>query len=194
MILSSFQTPQEHIQKLRGIFEKLWAAGLKLKFSECKFFQLQVFYPGHIVSKEGIETDPKKISAIHDWPQPPTVTEVNFLGFMNCRKFIHRYAQTRKPLKTLVTGDNTKSKKKLVERNEDCETAFQKLKTLCSKMPILAYANYRRQFHLQTDASEKGLGPVLCQVQDDGTSREIAFASRTLSKSEKNYYVHKLEF
>ena len=66
-----------------------------------------------------------------------------------------------KPLNKLVSSDNVKSKKKLVEWNEDCETAFQKLKTLCSETPILAYADYKKPFCLQTDASEKGLGTVL---------------------------------
>ena len=56
------------------------------------------------------------------------------------------------------------------------------------------YANYSKAFHLQTDASEKGLGAVLYQKQDDSTMRVIAYASRTLSKSEKNYDTHKLEF
>ena len=114
------------------------------------------------MSKEGIETDPKKISAICKWPQPQTVTEVcSFLRFTNYyRKFIHKYAQTAKPLSTLVSSDNAKSKKKLVEWNEDCKTAFQKLKTLWSETLILVYANYNKPFCLQTDASEIGLGAV----------------------------------
>ena len=88
------------------------------------------------------------------------MTEVcSFLRFTNYyRKFIHKYAQITKPLNTLVSGDNAQSKKKLVEWNEDCETALQKLKTLCSQTPILAYANYNKPFHLKMDVSEKGLG------------------------------------
>ena len=58
------KTPEEHIQRLRGVFEKLSAAGLQLKPSRCEFFKLQIAYLGHIVSKDGIETDPKKITAI----------------------------------------------------------------------------------------------------------------------------------
>ena len=58
------QTPQEHIQRLRCVFEKLWVAGLKLKLSKGEFLWSHISYLGHIVSKEGIETDPKKISAI----------------------------------------------------------------------------------------------------------------------------------
>ena len=165
----------------------MWAAGLKLKPSKCEFFQSQISCLGHIVSKEGIKTDPKKISAICDWPQPQTVTEVcSFPGFTNYyRTFIHRYAQIAKPLNALVSGDNAKSKKTLVKRSKDCETAFQKLKQLCSETPILAYANYRKPFCLKTDASIKGLGAVLYQVQGNGTSRVIAYANRTLSKSKK---------
>ena len=58
------------------MFEKLATAGLKLKPSKCEFFKLQIAYLGHIVSKDGIETDPKKIEAIKNWPVPKTVTEV----------------------------------------------------------------------------------------------------------------------
>ena len=124
------------------------------------------------------------------------VTEVcSFLGVMNYyRKFIHRCVQITKPLNTLVSSYNAKSKKKLVEWNEDCEAVFQKLKGLYSKTPILAYTNYKMPFCLQTDTSEKGLGAILYQMKDDGTSRVIGYASRTLSISEKNYDAHKFEF
>ena len=55
------KTPKEHIQRLRGVFQKLWEAGLKLKPSKCEFFRTRISYLGHIVSKDGIETDPKKV-------------------------------------------------------------------------------------------------------------------------------------
>ena len=58
------KTPEEHIERLRGVFEKLSAAGLRLKPSKYEFFKSQVTYLGHIVSKNGIETDPKNIEAI----------------------------------------------------------------------------------------------------------------------------------
>ena len=75
-IIVFFKTPEEHIQRLRGMFEKLSAAGLQLEPSKCEFFKSQINYLGHIVSKDGIETDPKKITAIKEWPVPKTVTEV----------------------------------------------------------------------------------------------------------------------
>ena len=98
------KTPEEHIERLKGVFEKLATVGLKLKSSKCEFFKLQGAYLGHIVSKDGIKTDPKKIEAIKNWPVPKTVTEVqSFLGFTNYyRKFVSKYAQIAKPINQLV--------------------------------------------------------------------------------------------
>ena len=142
---------------------------------------------GHIVSKDGIETNPKKITAIREWPIPKTVTEVqSFLGFTNYyRKFIPKYAHIAQTINQLVSGENTNKKKTLVEWTAECQQAFEPLKQLCSQTPILAYANYKKPFKLHTDASENGLGAVLYQKQDDDTDRVIAYASQTLSKSEK---------
>ena len=87
--------PEEHIERLRGVFKKLSTAGLRLKPSKCEFFKPKITYLGHIVSKDGIETEKKKVIAIQEWLIPKTVTEVcSFMGFMNyyC-KFIPKYAQ-----------------------------------------------------------------------------------------------------
>ena len=190
------KTPEEHIRTLRGVFEKLSTTGLRLKPSKCEFLKSWITYLGHIVSKDGIEMDPKKITAIKEWPVPKTVTEVqSFLRFMNYyHKFIPKYAQIAWPINQFMSGDNTNKKKTLVEWTAECQQAFEQLKLLCSKIPILAYANYRKPFKLHTDASENRLGAVLYQKQDDGTDHIIAYASRTLSKSERNYGAHKLKF
>ena len=81
-----------------------------------------------------------------------------------------------------------------MEWTEECQSAFEHLKQLCSQTPILAYANYQKPFKLHTDASENGLGAILYQKQDDDTEHVTAYASTTLSKSERNYDTHKLEF
>ena len=179
------KTPEEHIERLRGVFEKLAAADLRLKPSKCEFFKFRVAYLGNIVSKDSIETDPKKIEAIEKWPVPKTVTEVrSFLGFTNCyHKFIPRYAQVAKPINQLVSGGNANKKKTLVDWTSDCQVAFEHLKHLCSQTPILAYADYTKPFQLHTDTSENGLGAVLYQKQANGTESVIAYASQTLSRS-----------
>ena len=71
--------------------------------------------------------------------------------------------------------------------------AFETLQRLCTDFPILAYADFKAPFDLHTDASGDGLGAVLYQVQD-GKKRVITYTSQSLSRSERNYPVHKLEF
>ena len=150
--------PEDHIVRLRGVFEKLSAAGLRLKLCKCEFFKPRITYLGHIVFKDGIQTEKKKAIAIQEWLIPKTVTEVHsFLGFMNYyHKFIPKYAQIAQTINQLVSRENANKKKTLVEWNEECQQPFEKLKQLCSQTPILAYANYEKPFKLHTDASGNG--------------------------------------
>ena len=99
-----------------------------------------------------------------------------------------------KPLNSVVSSDNANRKKALVDWSDECQIAFEKLKDLCTSTPILAYADYKKPFQLQTDASDLGLGTVLYQNDDEGHQRVIAHASRSLSHTECNYPAHKLEF
>ena len=94
----------------------------------------------------------------------------------------------------ITDGNHANKKKQTVQWNEDCEVSLQKLKQLCSSTPILASANYNRPFKLHTDACGLGLGVVLYQTENNGVARVIAYASQALSKSERNYPTHKLEF
>ena len=66
------------------------------------------------------------------------------------------------------------------------------MKQLCSSTPILAYADYSKPFKLHMDACNLGLGVVLYNTDEDGLDRVIAYATRTLSKSERNYPAYKL--
>ena len=72
--------------------------------------------------------------------------------------------------------------------------AFQALKLACMKSPVLAFANYNKDFLLETDASKKGLGAVLSQKQEDGQFHPVAYDSQALTMHEKNYHSTKLEF
>ena len=188
--------PKDHLHRLKCVFDKLEKAGLKLKPKKCKFFKTKITYLGHIVSANGIETDPKKVKAVRNWTVPKTVTDVrSFLGFTNhYRRFIKSYANVARSLNLLVSGENANHKKALIEWTDECQVAFDKLKELCTSTPILAYVNYCKPFQLQTDASDLGLGAVLYQGDENDHQRVIAFASRSLSNTERNYPAYKLEF
>ena len=153
MIIFS-KTSTEQISQLRGVFEKLDEAGLHLKLSKCEFFRTQLEYLSHVVSDRGIETSPKKIEAIMEWPRPKTVTQLrSFLGFCNYyRKFIEHFAQIAKSLYKLISGDNAKLKSYVLEWTQEHEDCFRNLKNVCCTTPVLAYADYLKLFILHTDA------------------------------------------
>ena len=79
------------------------------------------------MSKEGIETDPKKVTAINECPVPITVTEVwSFSGFTNYHwKVIPKYAHIARPINHLVSGENAHKKRSLVKWTAECQQAFE---------------------------------------------------------------------
>lgn len=198
------KTFDEHLERLQLGFDKPQKHGLKLKPSKCQLMRKEVQYLGHLVSAEGVHTDPEKISRVKDWVRPTNRKEVlQFLGFVGYyRRYMSGYSALAAPLYRLTSGDPKRKKR---GRNksltpdppflwtEDCETAFQTLKGRLTTAPVLGYPDYSLPFVLQTDASGEGLGAVLVQVQG-GKERVIAFASRGLSPAETRYRAHKLEF
>ena len=106
------------------------------------------------------------------------------------------FSKVAKPLNKLLQnleGTPSQKKKFKVHWGPEQQEAFETLQGLCTESPILAYADFKAPFILHTDASGDGLGAVLYQVQE-GKQRVIAYACWSLTKSERNYPVHKLEF
>ena len=195
------KTYEEHLERLDAVFKRLHAAGLKVNNKKCHFFKHRIKYLGHIVSQDGISTDPDKIEAVKSWPIPKDVKDLQrFLGFVGYyRRFIKNFAKVAQPLHKLLQGSSKHTSKRRhrspfpFEWGEDQQNSFEKLIELCTSSPVLAYADYSKPFVLHTDASRDGLGAVLYQGFEDGL-KVIAYASRSVTKSEKNYPAHKLEF
>ena len=201
-ILIFSSTFDEHLKRLEAVFYKLEKHNLKLKPSKREFFMREVKYLGHIVSEEGIRTDPEKIEALKTWPIPENVKSLrSFLGFAGYyRRFVKDYAKIIKPLNDLLVGHPTNKKGKRSKRTKvlwewgpDQQNAFDTIIVKLTSPPVLAYADFTKPFLVTTDASSDGLGAVLYQYQD-GHERVIAYASRGLRASERNYPAHKLEF
>ena len=170
--------------------------------SKCHLFKKQIKYLGHIISEDGIAVDPDKISCVKEWPVPKTVSEVQrFVGFTSFyRRFVKDFAKIACPLHLVTQGGvhyQTKTKTKVryppLEWGPEQQKAFDMLKQACCSTPVLGFADYAKPFTLHTDASIEGIGAVLHQ-EDNGVKRVIAYASRGLSKSERDYPIHKLEF
>lgn len=182
------KTFEEMMANLRLIFLRFRSINLKINPKKCSFLKRQVKYLGHVVSECGISTDPEKISAVETWPIPRTKKQVrSFLGFCSYyRKFVEGFSLIAKPLFSL-TENQIK-----FEWNETCQEAFEKLKQKMISTPILSFPNETGEFILDTDASNHGIGAVLSQLQD-GNEKVIAYFSRVLSKTEKNYCVTRRE-
>ena len=112
------------------------------------------------------------------------------------RRFIPNFSKVATPLNKLLQnleGISNQKKKFKVHWGPEQQEAFETLQRPCTKDPVLAYADFKSPFILHTDASSDGLGAVIYQDQV-GQRRVIAYASRSLSPSERNYPAHKLEF
>ena len=180
----------EHLERLEEMFQRLQKANLMLKPSKCHFFKRQVEFLGHIVSEDGVHTDPEKIEAVKNWGTPRRVKDVrSFLGLTGYyRRFIKDYGGLAKPLHEL-TEKNT-----AFEWNEKREEAFQNLKQALTQAPILGYPSAEQDdlFILDTDASNCHIGAVLSQRQN-GQEKVISFGSKVLNKAERNYCVTRRE-
>ena len=181
-------TWEEHLTQLRQVFERLRHANLKLGADKCTFAAKEVNYLGHRVTEEGLLPDPSLREAIRDIPPPKTPTEVHsFLGLAGYyRRYVKGFAAIAAPLHALTRKDA------VFHWSEDCQTAFDRLKTLLTTSPITAFPDFSQAFRLYTDTSTAGLGAILAQVRD-GKKLIICCTSRPLNQAEKSYPATKLE-
>ena len=182
------RTEEELLQRMDIVFDRLRAAGLKLKPSKYHLFARSIDYLGHVISENGISVDPNKITAITEWPIPKSITEVrSFLGTASYyRRFVKNFAAIASPLHAL-TRAGTK-----FCWNEKHQKAFEQLKTALTTTPVLKFPVADAPYILDTDASLTGLGAVLSQVID-GQEYVLGYASKTLSRTEQNYCVTRRE-
>ena len=181
-ILVYGKTFEATLENLRAVFARIKDSGLKLKPSKCSLFQKEVHFLGYVVSRDGVSCDETKVDAVRNWERPKSVKEVrSFLGLASYyRKFIKNFSTIAAPL-TALTRKGAR-----FAWNEECELAFQCLKDMLTNSPVLSYPTKDGPFILDTDASNYGLGAVLSQVQN-GEEKVVAYASRTLSKSQRSY-------
>ena len=155
-ILIYTRTIEEHVQHIQLVFDLLRHHQLFLKLSKCSFAQGKLEYLGHIISAEGVSTDPTKTAAMLNWPVPTTVTELRgFLGLTGYyRRFVKNYGIIAKPLTQLLA-------KKQFVWSDAAQTAFLSLKQAMTTTPILGLPDFTTPFVVETDACDSGIGAVL---------------------------------
>lgn len=183
-ILVYSATLEEHVNRLREVFERLRKYNLKIQPDKCEFLRKEICYLGHVVTPDGVLPNPDKISAIQNYPIPQNEKDIRaFLGLTGYyRRFIPNYAKIVKPLTKLLKKDT------VFCFDPPCLESFQLCKDILTSPPILQYPNFEQEFILTTDASAFAIGSVLSQGEI-GKDLPIAYASRTLNGAETRYSV-----
>ena len=175
---------ENHDTHLRVMLKTLRKEQLYAKLSKCEFWLNEVSFLGHIVLKEGIRVDPKKIEVVVEWKPPRNVTEVHsFLELVGYyRRFVKGFSMIATPMRRLL--------QKIVkfEWGEEFQRSFDKLKAFLTEAPVLTQPTCGKEYVIFSDASLNGLGCVLMQE-----GKVVAYASRQLKPHEKNYPTHDLE-
>ena len=182
-ILISGESDEQHLDRVEEVLKRLAEHGLRVKQKKCEFLKPSVEYLGHRIDREGLHTLPSKVSAIVDAPEPKNVQELrSFLGLLNYySKFIANLASILHPLNRLLRNDVS------WKWSSACACAFRKAKQSLVSSQVLAHYNPELPIKMAADASAYGVGAVISHTYPDGSEKPIAFASRTLSKSQKNY-------
>lgn len=184
-ILIYSPTITAHLEHLRQVLQLLSEHNWKVKLSKCSFAQQEISYLGHIIGSEGVSTDPKKIQDVVNWAVPNTVKKLRgFLGLAGYyRKFVKGFGEISKSLTQLLR------KGVPFQWTQDTDNAFQHLKKALVSAPVLALPDFTKQFTLETDASEFGIGAVLSQ-----DNHPIAFLSRALGPKSKGLSTYEKEY
>jgi len=190
---------EQHIAALTTVFERVRQYGLFLKPEKCKFMTRELKFLGHIVSAEGIGLDPDKAKAICEMAPPVTKKQLrSTLGvFSYFRKYIRSYARIANPLQLQLKGmakdDKTHKASKVDWRSQEVKDSWDQLKEALTSAPILCHPNWNVPFIVHTDASKKGLGATLTQINEDGTEMVVQYASKSLTDAETRYQIWELE-
>ena len=181
---------KEHLKHIEIIFQKLKAAGLKLKESKCDFFKKEIHYLGHLISDEGIHPLPEKLDTIRNMPKPRNPKEIKqFLGLCGYyRKFVPHFSDISRPLAKLMGHEV------IWNWCNKCDLSFQMMKDSLISAPILKYPDTSKPYTIFTDARKYGWAGVLTQEHTsviDGkevtTNHPVSFVSGMFHGSQLNW-------
>lgn len=176
----------EHVDLLKRVYQRLKEVGLTINFEKSVFCRSSLKFLGFIVDRHGLRTDSDKVKAILEYPVPTNQKEVRrFLGMASWyRRFIQNFSLVTAPINSLI---KKQPKGKAFSFPQEAILAFNEIKQRLVSAPILSIPKFDKPFIISTDASDLGLGCVLSQKDDEGKEHPVAFASRSLTKPERNH-------
>ena len=175
----------DHIRQIKRFFQIMREAKLTINLMKSEFGKATVKYLGHIVGQGQVRPLDAKIQTIVKYPIPTSRKELaRFLGMAGYyRSFCLNFSDIAAPLTNLL------SKKVKFVWTDDCQLAFDKVKLLLQKSPVLKSPDYEKPFKLIIDSSDVGTGSVLVQEASDGLDHPVSYFSKKFLKYQKNYSV-----
>ena len=181
-ILVHAPTLETHDQILEKVLARCREKNLKLNEKKTKLRSQEVTYIGHKLTSDGVKIDENKVKAVLEMPEPTSIANVQtLLGMVTYTcKFLPNLSQVTEPLRYLIKESNQVDFK--FHFDEDHKRAFQELKSMMTNAPVLKYYSTSEPITVSGDASQAGLGTVLLQ-----SGRPVAYGSKALTETEKNY-------
>jgi hypothetical protein len=188
-ILVLARSPDQTIQRLQQVFDCFRAARLLIHPAKCQFSVARVLFLDFIFDHNGLSLNPEKVSVIKNYPRPTTLRQLkSYLALTSYfRRYVKDYSRITNSLRALLKQGAK------FQWTDDCEAAFQHLRTALTSAPILAQPDFNREFLLSTDASQFAISFILRQKDNEGRERVIEYASRSLHKNEINWTVSEKE-
>lgn len=181
---------EEHLDILKEVASRLKVAGLTINVSKSSFCQQELRYLGFVVSEQGIKPDDDKIAPIQSYATPKNIKDLRrLLGMAGWyRRFIENFAEITAPLTELLKTGKGKS----FMWTDEADSAMRTLQNSLTRAPVLANPDYEKEFVIQADASDFGIGAVLVQGSDEN-EKVIAYFSRKLSTAQRKYHTTEKE-
>jgi hypothetical protein len=179
---------EQHVKDVEEVLKLIQKATLQIKIKKCVFFQEEIHFLGHKISRQGIATDPEKVEAMKNLPIPQNLRDVqSVLGlFQYYKNFVKDFARIAAPIYLAL-------KKNQFQWGPEQNKAFNILKQKMTEAPILAHLDYEKEFILYTDASYLGLGFILAQKDEQGKEHPVRYGGKKLRSNEQNYTITNLE-
>lgn len=182
-ILVYGKTQSEHDTVLQKVLQRLQNNNLTINTNKCIFNTAKVKFFGYVFSNEGVHPDPSKVNSIINLKSPETAAEVrSFLGMINyVGKFLPNLSENTQLLRELTHKDAK------FQWTDEHEKAFNILKQQLSDVTKLAYFDIKKTTHLHVDAGPNGIGAILAQEDNTKNLEIVAYASTTLTATQRRY-------
>jgi len=188
-VIIGTEMEEGHNELVAEVIRRLEENDLYVKPEKCKWKVREVEFLGVVIGPEGIKMEEEKVKGVLEWPTLKCVKDVQkFLGLANYyRRFIKEFASVARPLHDMVKKD------KKWDWTERQEKAFKELKEQFTKEPVLAAPDINKKMRMEIDVSDYVIGGVLLMECEDSLWRPVAFLSKSLNKTERNYEIHDKE-